>query len=296
MNKMYKRKEIIRNCTLYLGDCLEVMPTLDKVDSVLSDPPYMYLKHKLDKHFDRIEWINQVKNVTKDNASFSFFGRGVSLAQWIVEADNAGFKFKEEVVWDKKQSSSPYSVVQRVHELIVLFEKGNKPLNKIHINAFENIKNCNNYYKYEDDLKRIALSLRKIKSYDEFTEFMEGLYYPCKVKHNITGSPKENKDRGYRTFLKYESGSVLSSIMRVNREHYQFEHPTQKPIRLMENLIKLTTNEGDIVLDSFMGSGSTLVACAKTGRHGIGIELDEEYFNIACKRVEDAYRQGDLFI
>ena len=61
----------------------------------------------------------------------------------------------------------------------------------------------------------------------------------------------------------------------------------------MEYLIKTYTNEGDLVLDFCMGSGTTLVACAKMGRKGIGIELDEDYFNIACKRVEDAYKQPD---
>ena len=69
-------------------------------------------------------------------------------------------------------------------------------------------------------------------------------------------------------------------------------HPTQKPIGLMAVICSWTQG---IIFDPFMGSGTTLVACAKMGRKGIGIEIDEEYFDIACKRVEEAYRQPDLF-
>ena len=73
-------------------------------------------------------------------------------------------------------------------------------------------------------------------------------------------------------------------------------HPTEKPWRLFSELLQDFTSEGDTILDPFMGSGTTLVACAKMGRKGIGIELDPEYFDIACKRVEEAYRQPDLFV
>lgn len=69
-------------------------------------------------------------------------------------------------------------------------------------------------------------------------------------------------------------------------------HPTQKPVSLMVQNISWTNGR---VLDPFMGSGTTLVACAKLGRKGTGIELDPEYFEIACRRVEEAYRQGDMF-
>lgn len=70
-------------------------------------------------------------------------------------------------------------------------------------------------------------------------------------------------------------------------------HPTEKPVELMRTVVEWT--HGD-VLDPFMGSGTTLVACAKLGRRGIGIELDPDYFEIACNRVEEAYRQPDLFV
>ena len=70
-------------------------------------------------------------------------------------------------------------------------------------------------------------------------------------------------------------------------------HPTQKPVDLMRNVINWTAGT---VCDPFMGSGTTLVACAKMGRKGIGIELDPDYFEIACKRVREAYRQPDLFV
>lgn len=73
------------------------------------------------------------------------------------------------------------------------------------------------------------------------------------------------------------------------------QHPTQKPLALMEWCLGFLP-DAQTILDPFMGSGTTLVACAKLGRKGIGIEIDPDYFDIACKRVEEAYRQPDLFV
>lgn len=74
------------------------------------------------------------------------------------------------------------------------------------------------------------------------------------------------------------------------------QHPTQKPLGVMKWCISHLPDTSQTILDPFMGSGTTLVACAKLGRKGIGIELDPDYFDIACKRVEEAYRQPDLFV
>ena len=73
------------------------------------------------------------------------------------------------------------------------------------------------------------------------------------------------------------------------------QHPTQKPVALMRWCLEFLP-DAETILDPFMGSGTTLVACAKMGRKGIGIELDPDYFDIACKRVEEAYAQPDLFV
>lgn len=73
-------------------------------------------------------------------------------------------------------------------------------------------------------------------------------------------------------------------------------HPTEKPWRLMSEIITDFTNPCDVILDPFMGSGTTLVAAARNGRVGVGIEMNPTYFDIACQRVEDAYRQPDLFV
>ena len=73
------------------------------------------------------------------------------------------------------------------------------------------------------------------------------------------------------------------------------KHPTQKPIRVMEWCLGFLPNAGTI-LDPFMGSGTTGVACAKLGRKFIGVEINEQYFDIACKRVQKAYDQPDLFV
>ena len=86
--------------------------------------------------------------------------------------------------------------------------------------------------------------------------------------------------------------AVIDSVMnaQLNGDEY-FNHPTQKPIKLIRKLIVRYTSPGDTILDPFMGSGTTGVACHLTGRNFIGIEIDETYFNIATRRIEDAQRQ-----
>lgn len=82
----------------------------------------------------------------------------------------------------------------------------------------------------------------------------------------------------------------------VNPSDRDGKHPTEKPWRLMAELLRDFTSPGQTILDPFLGSGTTLVACQKMGRHGTGIELDPDYFEIACKRVDEAARQPDLLI
>jgi len=99
-----------------------------------------------------------------------------------------------------------------------------------------------------------------------------------------------NLDGCTRLFTFLWSGNY----MKVKQQRF---HPTQKPVQLMNwCLQQLPVDEGGAILDPFMGSGTTGVACAKLGRKFIGIEIGDRYFDIACKRIEEAYRQPDMFI
>jgi len=88
--------------------------------------------------------------------------------------------------------------------------------------------------------------------------------------------------------------TAISSTETVDRKTVQ--HPVPKPIGWMRWLVNLASLPGETILDPFMGSGTTLVACQRMGRHGTGIEIDPDYFEIACKRVDEAARQPDLLI
>lgn len=81
-----------------------------------------------------------------------------------------------------------------------------------------------------------------------------------------------------------------------NRSDGEKQHPTQKPVELMKWCISQLPNDCNLILDPFMGSGTTGVACQQMGKKFIGIEKEPEYFDIACKRIEEASKQGDLFI
>jgi len=113
---------------------------------------------------------------------------------------------------------------------------------------------------------------------------------PCEiVKKNTDGRKKANC---FGDTLKAEHKQKFTNyptrVIEFNNEHNVCKHPTQKPIALMEYLIRTYTNEGETVLDFTMGSGTTMVACKNLNRDGIGIELDEKYFEIAKQRIESA--------
>ena len=103
------------------------------------------------------------------------------------------------------------------------------------------------------------------------------------------GGPSNNLTPDGRRIYKTYTHSKKNNLIRIAREDNRKSlHPTQKPVALLEYLIKTYTNEGETVLDFTMGSGSTGVACINTNRNFIGIELDEKYFQIAKRRVEEA--------
>ena len=280
---------------LYNDDCLKIMSSLinknTKFDAIITDPPYLYLKHKLDRSFNELDFFQKASKLI-DNGFLVFFGRGTALAKWITICDNLGFEFKEELVWDKGNNTSPMLTVQRYHEMCVVMQKNttkqqSKKINKVYTNKIEYDKSRGHYSRVENDLKRLLQEIKKIKTKEDFDIFLEGNYInKTKQKHNITTSTNtKSKNRGFTTYQSHSKGKLFSSIVSINKEHYNFKHPTQKPLQLMELLIKLVTNENDTILDPFMGSGSTGKASKNLNRNFIGIEIDREYFKIAKENI-----------
>lgn len=142
----------------------------------------------------------------------------------------------------------------------------------------------------------ILAKKQPLKIHENIMVFNTTIYNPLmtkgKMRKKMTGGLKESEITGGNSVVaeyandEYYPKSIQEfSIANLRKGRL---HPTQKPVDLLEYLIKTYTNEGDIVLDNCMGSGSTGVACVNTGRRFIGMELDEGYFEIAQKRIEEA--------
>lgn len=253
--------------TLLRGDCLEILPTMAdcSCDMALVDLPYGCLnkgnKHAAwDKELPLDALWEQWTRIVKPNGAIVLFGQGMFSAKLMLSQPKL---WRYNLVWDKCRATG--------------FLNANKmPL------------------RYHED---ILVFYRSLPTYNPQMEELNGR--------------ERNHPQGYGEHREYNRcyGNIKRitpqiydkkhprSIIKIAKEHGRKEHalhPTQKPIVLMEYLIKTYTNEGDTVLDCTMGSGSTLVACVNTGRRGIGIELMQEYYDIAVKRVKDAQAQLKL--
>mgnify|MGYP000656015511 CR=1 FL=1 len=296
---------------LLRGDCVELLEKIpsDSIDAIITDPPYLYLNSKeknsaFDKPFDERKVFLEYKRILKPTGFLLFFGRGQAFYRWNTMIAEMGFIFKEEIVWNKTQVSSPFLALARKHETIAVYGKSKKAC--VRVNYFPYKEHLNNMSVEEaiaDIYKNLKLLKRAVKRENVFQEIIDYLDTGV-IKHNQLRKQNNNVTIHNKTRYSYgrevgllkaieegrKEGDVINIIpdiieMASNSVPY---HPTQKPARLMERLIAIVSDEGDVVLDSFMGSGTTGVACLNTGRRFIGMELAEEYFEVAKERVEKA--------
>lgn len=280
------------NITLWQGDCLELMKDIPdgSIDAIVADPPYKYLKNqKLETEWDEDAVFEQWNRILSEKGFIVIFGRGESFYRWNTKLINMGFNFKEEVIWNKRYTSSPMTPVLRVHETVSILTKKGK-VNRSKIPYLES--NQFDLYKIQNDLGVIRSALNKHEKFERIWSFLQtnnlnyadGDYHPNGFSTTIANI--KDAPRYLVTTKSIITGKYEQSIMEVKRDGRKtIVHPTQKPVRLMERLISLVSDEGSAVLDPFMGSGSTGVAAINTGRNFIGMELDEEYFEIAKNRI-----------
>lgn len=284
------------NITIQKGDCCELIKKLPdgSVDAIITDPPYLYLKNqKLDKPFDEEAFFSEAKRVLKRRGFVVMFGRGTAFYRWNTRLADLGFTFKEEVIWNKRLVSNMFSSLNRVHETISIYALNDGSINKVRIEYME--KRIDNMPLLVDNIKRIARLINKPFGLEKILNYLEneetGIDNNVKNKYKIVGEKKYNVNRTCHVIKTIKDGLRESDIISLTSNHYTMQHPTQKPVRLMERLMALVTQEGDLVLDPFMGSGSTGIACINTGRRFIGYEIDDEYFGIAKRRLDEAEKE-----
>lgn len=273
---------------LYNEDCLEKMKILIKegfkADAIITDPPYLYLKNKLDKQFNEELFFEMAGKITD---KIVFFGRGDSFYKWNLLANENKFLFKEEVIWNKKYISNPTNSFLRRHELISVRMKKGYKLNKVYISRIRKLINEDKIDTFRKDLNVLKNKLNEDSVLYRYVKHEELFFINVKRKFKLTTSIKKSLDRSVNLYNAYNKGNILSSIISIPREHYKTFHPTQKPIELMRLLIKLVSNENDLIFDPFMGGGSTGVSAILENRNFMGCEIDKEYFDIAKKRIDE---------
>jgi site-specific DNA-methyltransferase (adenine-specific) len=244
-------------CTLYLGDCLEILPEIGKVDAVVTDPPYSsggftrgdrtsetskkyqssrinlssYFKNFSGDNRDQRSWVYWMSlwisialRVSREGATFCLFTDWRQLPATTDALQSGGVIWRGIAVWDKLNSRPIPDRFRAQAEYIVWGTNGPKKM----------------------DMK------------DKNAIYLPGVF-------------------------RYTSPPLIKR-----------EHSTQKPVELMKQLIQVA-GPSEVVLDPFMGSGTTGVACVEAGHKFIGIEMDEHYFDIACNRIKEATRTGELF-
>lgn len=243
--------ERISRMQIYQGDCLEVMKgiTEKSVDMILCDPPYgITARNQWDKVLDLPEMWHQYRRVTKPNAAIVLFTAQPFTTQ-IISSNPKEFRY--DLIWEKNKATGFLNAKKmplRIHETILVFYRKTP------------------YYN--------AQKTGGHKPMNAYTKRSDSTNY---------GASKMNMSGGGST-ERYPTSVLKFPI--INNDSEEKFHPTQKPVGLLEFLIKSYTKEGETVMDNTMGSGSTGIATMNCNRNFIGIEANIEFFEKAKARLE----------
>ena len=274
---------------LILGDCLEVLKDLPSgsVDAVVTDPPYGIGIAAWDSTFDAAAFTIEVRRILTTDGFYAFTGQMPSITDWHIAAMAERFHFCEHVVWVKRLIT-PGVRLGRTHESIYVYAAGGRKRFHITKGPYEDVKLPGLYtgtYTVEALDRHIKDLQAKVAGRSDGAKPASTARQSTFDRYALFGGG----DRSPETVNYSNAWSFLPPSCATRDGLYS--HPTEKPLPLMERLVEMLTPEGATVLDPFMGSGTTGVACVQTGRNFIGIEIDPTYFAIAERRIEEARQQ-----
>lgn len=238
---------------LFKGDCLEVMRDIPdgSIDAIITDPPYGTTACKWDSVIPLDMMWKQLNRIIKKNGAIVLFGQQPFTS--VLTCSNLK-DYKYDLYWEKERITNIQQVKKRAGKVI----------------------------------ETISIFYKNQCTYNPQMQIHNGPKRTNKVKNGLLGSLTDNTNK---KVIEYNDTGVRypTQLVKFKRDILTCNlHPTQKPVDLMEYLVKTYTNKGETVLDFTMGSGTTGVACMNTSRNFIGIEQEDHYFEVASKRITEA--------
>ncbi|MFZ4623266.1 MAG: DNA-methyltransferase [Rhodoferax sp.] len=332
---------IIGNAALYCGDCRDILPTLPKIDCVITDPPYFKVKgdywdNEWDKPAEFLDWMRGILGLLADrmkpNGSAYVFA-SPQMAGRVETVAWERLNVLGHIVWRKGRANMRAASRANAAEkeaLRAYFMTTERIIFAEHYNSDNFARGEASYVEKCDDLrgfvfeplriylaeevKRAGWTVRKVaEAYQQKTGSrtvtgMAGHWFE-RVQWSL---PTEDNYKWLRSlfgpqYLRREYEDLRRHFSLTQRDQwsdiwdfepvatYPGKHPCEKPILLLAHMINASTKPDALVLDAFMGSGSTGDACAKLGRRFIGIERDAQHFDAACRRLAAIHNQTALF-
>ena len=293
----------------YNADCIEKMQTFEEnsVDLVVADPPYWKVvgekwdyQWKTEKDYVEwsLKWIKEVSRILRIGGTFYCFGYFRTLALLVPHLEDMGLELRQQIILDKGmravsgRATKKYKIFPNVTESILFIIKDNKQFVKPFL---------------KERQKALGLTAKQINEALGVKSNGGGMWSIYTGKNVCEQFPTEELWNKLSSILDFEMPynkvaqtfnpqmgytDVWTDIDFYKEKHL---HPTQKPLKLIRRLIEASSNEGDIVYDPFMGSGTTALACVKLGRHYIGSEISEKYVSMANDKLRIEQAQLALF-
>lgn len=286
---------------IYLSDCIDGLKSIpnESIDLIIADPPYFKVigetwDYKLSTIQEYLDWsqkyLSELYRVLRKGGSFYLFGYFRILNKLMPIIESEGFELRQQIIVDKGikaiagRATKGYKMFPNTTESIIFFVKDSKPFIKQLLKS----KQKELGLKSKEINDRLGVKSNGGGMWSIYTgnnmckqlptkELWEKL---CEIL-NITLN-YESFAQTWNPIMGFHD--VWNDIDFYEEKRY---HPTQKPIKLIERLVLASSNEGDIVLDPFMGGGSTALACIKNNRNFIGFESNEEYYNICLNRINN---------
>jgi adenine-specific DNA-methyltransferase len=332
---MGRHEQIADGVDLYLGDCREVLPTLEGVDAIVTDPPYFKVKGETwDRQWDKpaafIEWLGSIADewhrLLAANGSLYCFASSKMAARVEVELLRR-FNVLNRIRWAKPKFATKAEMFTK-ESLRCFFPSSEEIIFAEHYGADNAAKGEAGYVAKCDELrgfvfeplrayldgerKRAGVAHRAVIAALGMTGHDSHFFSPVQWKLPLAGqyaAMRQLFNANAGDYLRREYEDLRREYEDLRRpftvtadvpytdtwtfdtvSHYPGKHPCEKPQDMLRHILKTSTRTGAVVLDCFMGGGSMGEACAAEGRRFIGIELDPAYFDIACKRIEQAVR------